>query len=322
MRVLKATFDNIKKAAHIIKQGGIVVFPTETVYGLGADAFNPQAVAKIFEVKERPRFDPLIVHINSLKWLDILCSNVNDIVLNLARKFWPGPLTLVLPKKRGVPDIVTAGLSTVAIRMPDSKVALSLIEEAGTPIAAPSANKFGRLSSTCVEHVIKQFSSGIDIILDGGRCKIGVESTIVEVEENKIRVLRCGGLSLEEIAKVVNMSFVEIDTGIDEKLKSPGRLARHYAPSTKLVIVKDFNFKPEAGRVGVLLFKLREIPFSTVHVEILSKNGNLVEAAARLFESLHRLDEMGLDIIYAEAVPEVGLGRAIMERLYKASREG
>ena len=200
MRV-KATEENIKLAGKIIKEGGLVAFPTETVYGLGANALNPYAVAKIFEVKKRPTFDPLIVHISKIEWLEKLTTQVDEKALKLIEKFWPGPLTLVLPKSNIVPDIVTAGLPTVAIRMPSHNVALALIENAETPISAPSANPFGYISPTTADHVERMLGDKIDLILDGGKCPIGIESTVLSLIDEEPKILRPGGLPVEEIEK-------------------------------------------------------------------------------------------------------------------------
>jgi L-threonylcarbamoyladenylate synthase len=313
--ILKPSDKALKKAASIIREGGLVTFPTETVYGLGANAFDAIAVAKIFEVKRRPRFDPIIVHVADFKDVGRLCLKVDERARVLIKRFWPGPLTLVLPKSDIVPDIVTAGLETVAVRMPSHSVALELINEAKVPIAAPSANLFGCLSPTTAEHVAEQIRGEIDLIIDGGKCPIGLESTVLDLT-SKPTILRPGGLPLEEIEKVIGK--VEIST-LSKRPRSPGQLPRHYSPRTPLKILKDENFNVQKGaRAGLLAFKPQkdEMPFE--RIEFLSTSGNLREAAANFFSCLHRLDKAGLDIIYAEPVPEVGLERAIMDRLRKA----
>ena len=203
MKLLKTNINDIKIAAEIIKAGGLVAFPTETVYGLGADGLNPLASAKIFEAKNRPSFNPLILHISKIEQLKEIGKCKNPAIEKLVSKFFPGPLTLVIPKNKIVPEIITAGNETVAVRMPDHQVALKLIEEAGTPIAAPSANVFGQLSPTDAEHVNKQLGNKIDAIIDGGKCKVGVESTILEITDHQIFLLRPGGLSIEDIEHVV-----------------------------------------------------------------------------------------------------------------------
>jgi L-threonylcarbamoyladenylate synthase len=313
--ILKPSDKALKKAASIIREGGLVTFPTETVYGLGANAFDAIAVAKIFEVKRRPRFDPIIVHVADFKDVGRLCLKMDERARVLIKRFWPGPLTLVLPKSDIVPDIVTAGLETVAVRMPSHSVALELINEAKVPIAAPSANLFGCLSPTTAEHVAEQIRGEIDLIIDGGKCPIGLESTVLDLT-SKPTILRPGGLPLEEIEKVIGK--VEIST-LSKRPRSPGQLPRHYSPRTPLKILKDENFNVQKGaRAGLLAFKPQkdEMPFE--RIEFLSTSGNLREAAANFFSCLHRLDKAGLDIIYAEPVPEVGLERAIMDRLRKA----
>ncbi|MBI4802455.1 MAG: threonylcarbamoyl-AMP synthase [Elusimicrobia bacterium] len=313
---LKATPAAVKKAAAFIRKGGTAVFPTETVYGLGADALNPEAAAKIFEIKKRPAFDPLIVHVASVKQAKMLAF-VTPKAEALMKRFWPGPLTLVLPKKRIVPDIVTAGLDTVALRMPANPVALDLIKRAGTPIAAPSANRFGRLSPTAAAHAERQLKGRPDIILDGGKTRIGVESAVLAFKDRRIYLLRHGGLPLEEIEKVAGPLASVLRSG--KRPRSPGRLAGHYNPSAKLILLGKKKPELKKGlRYGYLAFT--EKPALKVKkAAVLSPSGDLKEAAANLFSHLHKLDNAGLDIILAEPVPMRGLGRAIMDRLKRAA---
>ena len=314
-RILKPTDEAIKRAASVIREGGLVAFPTETVYGLGANCFDARAVAKIFEVKRRPHFDPIIVHIADFEDAERLSLGVDEKARMLAQRFWPGPLTLVLPKSEIVPDIVTAGLETVAIRMPSHPVALRLIKEANVPIAAPSANLFGHLSPTTAEHVADQIGGEIDLILDGGRCPVGVESTVLYLTD-KPTVLRLGGLPVEEIERVIGKA--EIST-LAKRPRSPGQFPRHYSPRTPLEILRNKSLDvPKGKKVGLLAFRPPKDKAPFERVEILSASGDLREAAYNFFSCLHRLDKAGLDIIYAEPVPEVGLGRAIMDRLTKA----
>jgi len=313
--IVRVSKKSIKKAASIIREGGLVAFPTETVYGLGANAFNPVAVAKIFEVKRRPYFDPIIVHIADPGEIGRLCLEVNNRAKILIERFWPGPLTLVLPKSDVVPDIVTAGLETVAMRMPSHITALELIREANVPIAAPSANLFGYLSPTTAEHVAEQIGKEIDLILDGGKTLVGVESTVLDLS-GEPTILRPGGLPIEDIEKVIGKVEVCV---ISQKPRSPGQLRRHYSPRTPLKILKDKKFDILEGvKAGFLSFTpiKNKSPFKKI--EVLSASGNLQEAAANLFSCLHNLDKGGLDIIYVEPVPEIGLGKAIMDRLRKA----
>ena len=305
----------VRKAAAFIRGGGTAVFPTETVYGLGADALNAKAVARIFEIKKRPRFDPLIVHVASIRQAKTL-ARVSAGAEALMKRFWPGPLTLVLPKKKIIPDIVTAGLATVALRMPNDHTALALIKAAGTPIAAPSANSFGSLSPTTAAHSRDQLKGGPDIILDAGRARIGVESTVLTFRKGKWFILRHGGLPRETIERVAGRLDTALKGG--KKPASPGQLVKHYSPRTPLRIIRATPVKPEKGlRYGYLAFTAR--PAAAVKIfRILSGSGNLEEAAANLFSHLHELDAAGVDIILAETVPAKGLGRAIMDRLKRA----
>ncbi len=311
--------NEVHQAAEMIKRGGIVAFPTETVYGLGADAFNPLAVARIFEVKKRPYFDPLIVHVANYNDLDKLTKEIPSKAKRLIERFWPGPLTAVLLKKEDVPDIVTAGLPTVAIRMPKHSMTLNLIELAGSPIVGPSANPFGYLSPTTAEHVRDQLGDQIDFILDGGSCEVGVESTIVSFFEKGPVLLRPGGIPLEEIESIIGR--VETSSVDKEKPSAPGMLPRHYAPRTPIVLnwsKKNLDSYSDK-KIGLLLFQEPKNFLKFHQIEVLSKKGDLREAAANLFSAIRRLDALSLDLILAEAVPEVGLGRAIMDRLRRAS---
>ena len=315
--MLKATPQGIERAVELIRRGEVVAFPTETVYGLGADCFNPKAVATIFEVKERPRFDPLIVHVAEREaWREVAQGDEERIKI-LTERFWPGPLTLVLPKREALPDIVTAGLPSVAVRMPSHPVALALIRGAMTPIAAPSANLFGRLSPTSAEEVAEQLGGRIPLILDGGRCPVGVESTIISLLEGRPRLLRPGGLPLEEIEGVIGP--LQGGASSAERPLSPGQLPRHYAPHTPLRLIEGKIPAPRGRRVALLAFTPPEEDLGYEVVEILSEEGDLKEAAYRLFSALHRLDRSGVEEIWVEKVPEVGLGRAIMDRLRRAA---
>ncbi|MFH0976455.1 MAG: L-threonylcarbamoyladenylate synthase [Spirochaetota bacterium] len=325
MNIVPANKENIRKAAGIIKSGGLVAFPTETVYGLGANALDPIAVSKIFEIKKRPFFDPLIVHIASLPDIEFIAAELGETEQKLAQKFWPGPLTLVLRKKSIIPEIVTAGLPTVAVRMPASEVARELISAAGVPIAAPSANLFGRVSPTKAEHVFAQLGMDVDLILDGGKCEVGIESTIVKIESGRLVLLRHGGLPVEEIEKATGSTLIIRDNNSSDikNTESPGQLPYHYSPVTPIVLVQDIkNIRfDDNSKAGLLLFNGSGIDLRFKKVEILSETGNLREAAANLFSCMHSLDSAGLDIIYAETIPENGLGKAIMDRLTKAANK-
>ena len=309
---------NLKKAATLIRTGGIVAFPTETVYGLGADGLNPEACARIFEMKGRPRFDPLILHECSAARARKLFSRVPKPALKLMKKFWPGPLTLVLPKACAVPDIVTSGLATVAVRVPANPHALALIKAAGRPIAAPSANRFGCLSPTTAAHVKKQLGAGPDMILDGGKTAIGVESTIIAFKGDRPVLLRPGGLPLEEIETADGVKA--LIRKISARPRAPGYLKNHYAPAAVLKLVKgESGAKP--GRHAAYLAFSRKPAGSFGAVKVLSPRGDLREAAANLFACLHSFEKKGIRIIYAERVPARGLGRAIMDRLNRASKQ-
>jgi L-threonylcarbamoyladenylate synthase len=310
----------VLQAAEIIKQGGIVAFPTETVYGLGADVFSPLGVARIFEVKKRPSFDPLIVHVSNRSDVEKMAIEVPLNAQRLMDRFWPGPLSVVLLKREEVPDIVTAGLPTVALRMPKHPMALSLVELAGNPIAAPSANPFGYLSPTTAEAVQEQLGDQVDFILDGGPCAVGVESTIVSFVGIRPKLLRLGGAALEEIESIIGPIDVR---PIEEKNPSaPGMLPRHYAPRTPMILNGSMkNLDPYRNqKIGLLAFQEPKEFLRFHHIEVLSKRGDLREAAANLFAALRRLDALNLDLIVAEPIPEVGLGRTIMDRLCRASQ--
>lgn len=320
MKLLRATQNNIAQAAEVLRSGGLVAFPTETVYGLGADGLNPIAVAKIFEAKQRPSFNPLILHISSKDQLQTIAKINNRAIVKLIEKFWPGPLTLVLPKLEIVPDIVTAGNPTVAVRMPDHPVALELIEQAGKPIAAPSANSFSQLSPTCAEHVVKQLNNKVDIILDGGSCAVGVESTILYLKENKVSLLRHGGTAIEDIEKIIGK--VSIETGPSDSPLAPGQLYFHYAPKIPLKFFNDVNIMDyEFKKVGALFFDRNRYNIEFSGERILSPKGNLREAAANLFSFLHELENENLDVILVDPIEEIGLGKAIMDRLRKAANK-
>jgi len=321
MELLKANHKNILKAAELIKKGNLVAFPTETVYGLGADGLNPLAVAKIFEVKKRPAFNPLILHISNLKQLGIISESDNPDIKKLIDSFWPGPLTLVLPKKDVVPDIVTAGNETVAIRMPNHPTALELIDLVGNPIAAPSANIFGHLSPTSAEHVVNQLGNKVDLVLDGGTCMVGIESTIIAILENRAILLRPGGTATEEIEKIIGPLGKNINTFFASPI-SPGQLPYHYAPKIPIRFIDKRDKKNiDTSRAGLLLFTEKKVDYPFKIIRVLTHNSDLREAAANLFSCLHEMEATGIDEIYVESVPEVGLGIAIMDRLRKATNK-
>ncbi len=331
MEILEPSDENLLRAGECIGRGGLVAFPTETVYGLGADAFDARSVARIFEAKARPSFDPLIVHVASLAQVDQVAEVPSQAARALMELLWPGPLTLVMPKRSSVPDIVTSGLGTVAVRLPANHYARSIIAYSGTAVAAPSANPFGYISPTLARHVEAGLGDKVDLIIDGGPCAVGLESTVLDMTAQPPRLLRPGGMSAEDIEAVIG----PIDRGAQggriagEAAASPGLLDSHYAPRTPLFIVERgaFALARPRGRAAALITS----PASSATLEAtagrfalaryLSPSGDLVEAAAGLFAALHELDSGGFDEIWAELALPQGLGPAINDRLYKASKK-
>jgi L-threonylcarbamoyladenylate synthase len=309
------TGTDISIARNLLQRGELVAIPTETVYGLAGNALNVDSVARIFEVKNRPSFDPLIVHIHDFRELPKYVTNIPPQAERLAKEFWPGPLTLLLRKKSIIPDLVTSGLDTVGIRCPNHSTTQTLLRTIDFPLAAPSANPFGFVSPTKASHVNEQLGSKLKYILDGGECTVGIESTIVGFENNKTIVHRLGGISVEQIEAIVGP--VEVVTS-PTALKSPGQLKSHYSPSKKLFMAdlgKTIGLV-DLDRVALLSFQK---DFGAKHQLILTPNGDLTEAAKNLFDALRRLDKMPVDLILAEFVPEAGIGRAINDRLRRAS---
>jgi L-threonylcarbamoyladenylate synthase len=317
--IRRATPDAIAAAADLLRRGEVVAFPTETVYGLGADATNARAVAQIYAIKARPTFDPLIVHLADAGALRELADSVPPAATALTQRFWPGPLTIVLRKTDTIPDIVTAGLPSVALRVPDHPVARSLIAATGRPLAAPSANPFGYISPTAAEHVAAQLGEQLPLILDGGPCRVGVESSIVSFVDRDPALLRAGGIGLEDIEAVIGPVRVDTDRSLP---LAPGQLPRHYAPRTPITLVASPRQIAPAERAGVALLLPQPSADSSgfAHVEVLSRDGELTTVAANLFAALRRLDDAGFERIVAVATPEVGLGRAVMDRLRRATR--
>ena len=309
----------ITRAVALLRAGEIVALPTETVYGLAADALSAAAVVKIFETKERPRFDPLIVHLPEREWLERVTrieAETRALVEKLITSFWPGPLTIVLPRTEIVPALVTAGLATVAVRMSAHPVFSAVARAFGQPLAAPSANRFGRISPTSASDVAEELSGRIPLILDSGATQHGIESTVIALRAGGIEVLRAGPITREELEE-----FGEVRSRDSGPTESPGQLPAHYRPQTPLTIADDITAisVPRGERYGALLWS--DKPFSETFVESrrLSTSGNLREAAANLFRQLRELDHAGLDWIVAEALPEEGLGMAIMDRLRRAA---
>jgi L-threonylcarbamoyladenylate synthase len=318
----------MKKAADIIKNGGTVVFPTETVYGIGADVFNAQAVTKIFKAKGRPSDNPLIVHISCMEMLDRIAIDIPDLFYILSDRFWPGPLTMVLHKKPDVPDIVTAGLKTVAVRFPSDKVAKTLIDLSGTPVCAPSANISGRPSATMPSHVLDDLYGKTDAIILSSDSALGIESTVIDLTAKKPVILRPGKISAAEISEALNM---EICCGSETSgtPKAPGMKYRHYAPRAEMTvysgsedavikrIVEAAKDLSAAHRVGILSFRPRS-EYREYSCQNLTADGSLEEASKNSYRMLREFDDSGPEYILAEAVPSIGMGEALMNRLYKA----
>lgn len=309
-------------AAKCLREEEIIGFPTETVYGLAGNIFSEKAIRKIFSVKERPFYNPLIVHIKNGNELEKIAKEIPEIAKTLAEKFWPGPLTLLLKKKSSVPDLITAGKPTVAVRVPDHAIALQLLEKLEFPLAAPSANPFGRISPTNAEHVDQYFGNSIKMVLEGGTCETGVESTIIGFEGEKVIIYRLGGISLEEIENICGE--VKLLNKDDKQPEAPGMLSKHYAPRTSLIFTEDLEkemsrFKDQ--KIGILSFHktIEDLPKNFIQI-ILSAEGNLKEAASKLYEAMHQMDQMNLQYIIAEKFPEVGLGRVINDKLRRASQ--
>ncbi|GAB3854142.1 L-threonylcarbamoyladenylate synthase [Micromonospora andamanensis] len=301
----------------MLRTGGLVAFPTETVYGLGANALDARAAARIFEAKQRPSFDPLITHLADAADLEPLVDAVSPAVAALAARFWPGPLTLIVDRPDEIPPIVTSGLDSMAVRVPDHEHARRLIAAAGVPVAAPSANRFGQLSPTRAEHVVRGLGAAVDVVLDGGPSRCGIESTIVDARGDHPVVLRLGALPVEELEKVTGP--VTVRPGSSGQPVAPGTLAAHYAPRTPLRLVSGAE-PAVAGGVDRGYLAFRDRPAGDwAALEVLSVSGDLTEAAARLFDALHRLDAVGVAEIVAEPVPDTGVGRAVNDRLRRAA---
>jgi L-threonylcarbamoyladenylate synthase len=338
MPLLTISDELIRQAAAVIVRGGLVAFPTETVYGLGGDAFNPAALAKIFEVKGRPRFDPLIVHIAEAETLQKIsdCSPLSSVMRNhiaaLTAQFWPGPLTVVLPKKDIIPYLATSGLPTVAIRLPAHDAARKLISLSTGAVAAPSANLFGYLSPTRAEHVADSLGAKIDIILDGGPTSFGLESTVLDMSGEQPRLLRPGAIPREAIEALIGP--LNNKTPCHSKLSagqqysvvnSPGMLKSHYAPRIPLLAHDLEAMPPSMDDAAVLFFDgasrdawLKK-GFKAAVIAVLCETGDMREAAARLFETLHELERQKVTTIHAQFAPEQGLGAAINDRLRRAA---
>lgn len=311
---------DLNLAASILNEDGIIGLPTETVYGLAGNIFSEKAIKEIYEIKQRPLYNPLIVHVKSIEDLKTVATEIPSIAIELVNIFWPGPLTLLL-KKKSVPDIVTSGKPTVAVRMPNHPTALALLKMLDFPLAAPSANPFGMISPTRAEHVDEYFKDKIKIILDGGICENGIESTIIGFNNNEVVVYRLGSVTIDEIKSIAGK--VKLFNRNDKEPEAPGMLSKHYAPITPLYFtenIKAYIHQFENQKIGLLLFSkaLINVPKNCFQI-ILSPNENLKEAASKLYETLHQMDQMNLECIIAEKFPDVGLGSVINDKLVRAS---
>ena len=299
--------------------GDIIALPTETVYGLAANIYLDSALEKVFKLKKRPSYNPLIVHISNASILEQIAKNIPAKARELANVFWPGPLTLVLEKQDQIPDRVTAGKPTVAVRVPNHPIALQLLKSLNFPLAAPSANPFGSLSPTSAEHVAHYFKEEINFILDGGPCSCGLESTIIGFENDEPVLYRYGAISIEEIKKIIGQ--IKVKNQNSKNPSAPGMLSRHYAPKTQIQINEDISLalaqNPDK-KIGVLSFRKNKKIKTEIHQEVLSISGDLNEASKNLYAALHRLDQMNLDLIISSFFPEKGLGKTINDRLKRA----
>lgn len=313
--------NDIVQAAHLLKRNEVVAIPTETVYGLAGNCYSDRAIRKIFEIKGRPSNNPLIVHIGSADAIHNLVTELPSKAKVLIDTFWPGPLTLVLPKKETISNLISSGKDTVAVRMPNHPVTLKLLQLLPFPLAAPSANPFGSISPTTPEHVANYFDNVIPMILDGGRCRNGIESTIVGFENGLPVLYRLGSISVEAIEDAIGS--IRIHTINETQPNAPGMMLKHYAPKTRTLLVSNaieaLN-EHKNKRIGLLVFNSKMNHPSVVHQEVLSIYSDLEEAASNLYAALHRLDKLGLDVLIAEQFPDNHIGKAINDRLLRASR--
>jgi len=312
---------DISKAAEILSREELVAIPTETVYGLAGNIYSETAIKKVFEMKKRPFFNPLIVHIHSIDQVMELASDFPDKAKELAQAFWPGSLTLILPKKNHVPDLITAGKDTVGIRMPQHELTLELLRNLDFPVAAPSANPFTHISPTTAQHVKKYFDNELEMVLDGGDCKNGIESTIVGFEDGAPVVYRLGSISLEDITAVIGS--VTLKNTKEQAPNAPGMLEKHYAPRTKTFLVPDiaaFIAQYSDKKIGLLLHSTDHEDYQVSQIIYLSKTGDLKEAATNLYSAMHQMDQYDLDIIVAQRLPDHDLGTSINDRLERATK--
>ena len=306
----------IEKAKQLLLQDEVVAIPTETVYGLAGNALSEKAVSKIFQAKNRPHFDPLIVHVSDVSEVSKYVEEISPLAFELMQAFWPGALTVLLPKKSCIPDLTTSGLSEVGIRIPDNPLTLELLKNLPFPLAAPSANPFGYISPTCAQHVEDQLGNKISYIFDGGACAVGIESTVLRVIDNEIEILRLGGISVEELQQFT--AKIRVNDHSSSSPAAPGMLTSHYAPRKPIFVGNIHELIPlySSKKIGILSFKE---DYKIESQRILSKSGNFTEAAAHLFAYLRELDALDIDVILTEYLPNENLGRAINDKLKRAS---
>ena len=313
---------DISKAVALLNAEEIVAIPTETVYGLAGNIYSEKAINAIFETKKRPFFNPLIVHLSSIEKLSSIVSHIPEKAKLLAEAFWPGPITLVLKKKAHIPDIITAGKDTVAVRVPNHATTLELLNRLEFPLAAPSANPFSNISPTTAAHVESYFKDDIKMVLDGGACTSGIESTIIGFENDEPIIYRLGSTPIEAIESVVGK--IQIKNNKEVMPDAPGMLERHYAPKTKIILTNDIDTaikKHQDKKIGVLLYH-KPIDNNVIFYQIiLSEKGDLTEAASQLYDALHQLDKQNIDLIIAEKFPDNGLGKSINDRLIRATKK-
>ncbi|MBQ8044522.1 MAG: threonylcarbamoyl-AMP synthase [Clostridia bacterium] len=328
----KQKYEEIVRAAEVIKQGGVVLFPTETVYGIGANGLDENAVKKIFETKGRAQDNPLILHISDFKMVKHIAKDITNLEYKLMDAFWPGPFTIILKKKDNVPNVVTGGLDTVAIRMPKNKIANCLIKYANTPIAAPSANISGRPSGTVLEDILEELGAKMDCVIDGGKCEVGIESTVVKVEEGVVRILRPGKITKEQIEQVVDSVILDEhifeDLKPNDKVLSPGMKYRHYSPKTKCILVySDDNnaminkIKEQAKKFSnctIVCCDENKLEYEKHNILVYGNKNNHEQIAKNIFSILRKVDSFNSDAVFIEGINKSGIGLAIMNRLIRA----
>ncbi len=313
----------LSKAKSLLMAGELVAIPTETVYGLAANAFNQKAVAKIFAIKNRPTFNPLIVHVADVETIYKIAESVPELAIKLINTFCPGPLTILLNKKPIIKDLITAGFDTVALRIPKHPLTLELLQTLSFPLVAPSANTFQALSPTSTKHVFEDMGNKIPYILEGGSCEIGIESTIIGFENNQPIIYRQGAIDIEEIKKIVpQVSLKQNPNNIKKNRQTPGMLKKHYCPKVPLFlgVIPDLLLKYQNKKIGLLSFKTKYLVGQNVSQLILSEKGDYLEAGKHFFDMLHQLQNSDIELIIAELLPEISMGKAINDRLKRGAK--